>query len=434
MSVVNVYIFCLMPFAAWSILEVRRQHPLVAMAAAGEEVLAAETFFRRREYDRKREAAGIMPCLHMSVVCGKGSSAASSSMSRQSKKWASFQHHMIFDRDRDEYIHVMEDENQHGRWKVARTGRRTFEDDFAARPQVVNTPSTQMEAAEILDRARVQVGEDWKYHYRTNNCEHFVTQCWDEVARSQQAEQVDAIFGATRFIGMVGSSTAIGVMTAATTSGAYLLLIPARLVAPIMGIAAGAVVVGGSLVAGVAYGAREWNLHDRAANAKLLPITVSNESAHPVTVSLRNDHENLNFPIVWDALHASRGVFGVGINSRLVDPKMAEELNPSTLSDNGEMFVLTITNETETDTINISRRVSRGDVIKFDADRRVQMQQIQPEECGICLQNPPNVLLQPCGHWQYCEQCIQQVMHHTATCPLCRQHIKDFYVDRRGEQ
>lgn len=40
-------------------------------------------------------------------------------------------------------------------------------------------------------------------------------------------------------------------------------------------------------------------------------------------------------------------------------------------------------------------------------------------ECGICMDNAPNVLIQPCGHFCICEPCSVELK----TCPRCRVHI-----------
>jgi hypothetical protein len=40
-------------------------------------------------------------------------------------------------------------------------------------------------------------------------------------------------------------------------------------------------------------------------------------------------------------------------------------------------------------------------------------------ECCICMDNAPNVLIQPCGHFCICEPCSVELK----TCPLCRVHI-----------
>ena len=421
---------------------------LAAMAMADGDV-RAEAFYRRREYDLKRASAGIMPCLHMSVTSGRTSSG--NVRSSMSKRHISFDHHAIFDRDREEYVHVVEDEMNPGQWTVARTGKRQFEQDFSVRPQVVRTPSSQEEARGILERAREQIGAVWEFRVLTNNCEHFVRQCWEpsQVPHSSQVRQGVAAIGGSGVIGAVGGAVPTGIavggasittVTTVTTptyffgiawgsTTATVVTTASLPVEAVVGIAAGAAAVGFLGLAAAAYGTREWALRDKATNSKLLPISIYNRSASPVTASVRNDDQTLRFPSLWDTHHSWRSTLGIGVQKCLVDAGMAEELNPPTLSDNNEMFVLAIKDPSRSITIN--QRVSRGDVIFVDADGSVQLQEVESEECGICLHRPPNVLLQPCGHWQYCDECVREVMNRNALCPSCRQPVERFDIDRR---
>ena len=97
-------------------------------------MVSATMFFRRREYDRERELAGIMPCSHVAVVSGRFSSGSGSA-------GVTFEHHAIFDRDRDEYIHVTDDND--GEMRVVRTMRRQFERAYSSRPRVEKPPPEQ---------------------------------------------------------------------------------------------------------------------------------------------------------------------------------------------------------------------------------------------------------------------------------------------------
>ncbi|TNJ26495.1 Ankyrin repeat protein 2 [Giardia muris] len=45
-----------------------------------------------------------------------------------------------------------------------------------------------------------------------------------------------------------------------------------------------------------------------------------------------------------------------------------------------------------------------------------------PLTCIVCLRNPKDTLLQPCGHLCVCSTCAKQIMNQT--CPLCRTPIE----------
>lgn len=42
-----------------------------------------------------------------------------------------------------------------------------------------------------------------------------------------------------------------------------------------------------------------------------------------------------------------------------------------------------------------------------------------PKECIVCLDAPSKVLLNPCGHAQFCNKCATQLK----TCPVCRSDV-----------
>jgi hypothetical protein len=43
--------------------------------------------------------------------------------------------------------------------------------------------------------------------------------------------------------------------------------------------------------------------------------------------------------------------------------------------------------------------------------------------CGICYSQPPDVALNPCGHFSFCGGCANQVFRTSKKCPLCRVNI-----------
>ena len=417
--------------------------------------LMADRLYRRIEYNRRREAAGIVPCLHVAVVSygtsSHNSSFSVSSCASNKGSCIGYEHHAIFDRDRDEYIHVTS--NDEGEFRVVRTLRRAFEAGYTSRPRVVRLPSTTQVAYQILERARWMVdgdnqGSRWEYHPLTNNCEHFVNFCWDPQIppRSDQVNNGLTTLAGSMTVGALGAgipgtivaATVTPVATAVTTTSTYYALgfipwgtaastttVMANLpVGAVIAISAGSVLAGATLLGAAAYGYREWCIADAAANANMLPIAVYNTSNQPITASLSHDPKG---GMAWalDSLYYFRSWSGVGLMSRTTDSQMAEELNPPTSTeDDDDQFVLTIECQPGQPLRSISSIVCRGDVLTFDGQNCTKQDAAEPEECGICLDRRPNALLQPCGHWGYCEACIQQVQRRTNTCPTCRGTIE----------
>lgn len=44
--------------------------------------------------------------------------------------------------------------------------------------------------------------------------------------------------------------------------------------------------------------------------------------------------------------------------------------------------------------------------------------------CAICFENEAIMVLNPCGHAKFCNQCIQQHMENSPVCPICRSRIE----------
>lgn len=42
------------------------------------------------------------------------------------------------------------------------------------------------------------------------------------------------------------------------------------------------------------------------------------------------------------------------------------------------------------------------------------------EECEICLERKPDCIVLPCGHIQYCEECLEHWLDENRSCPTCR--------------
>ena len=284
----------------------------------------------------------------------------------------------------------------------------------------------------------------WEYHLGTNNCEHFVRQCWtgDEDARSQQVQATVATLGGSGAVGMVsaGVGTLLPVAGLTTTVVTETLvpflwwsttttattIVPALPAAAVAGIASGAAVLGGLAFVAVGFGTQKRLRRLRAAIAELVPVSIKNQSTRPITASL----SNLDGPApgLEDALHRWRAKLDVGAMSCEISPAMFGELNPATVEDTSPMsrrFELTV----EGQTLN----VCRGDVLVFEGRhlRKVAIPDHELEDdfrCKICLDRPCNVVLQPCGHWEICDQCSQRLLDRghgrPYDCPVCREPVE----------
>ena len=45
------------------------------------------------------------------------------------------------------------------------------------------------------------------------------------------------------------------------------------------------------------------------------------------------------------------------------------------------------------------------------------------KECIICLTNPKNTIMMPCGHLCVCDECAIPITKSTKQCPVCRAAI-----------
>lgn len=54
--------------------------------------------------------------------------------------------------------------------------------------------------------------------------------------------------------------------------------------------------------------------------------------------------------------------------------------------------------------------------------------QVENETCSICITNPSNVIMQPCGHGGYCQECITEWIKNKNECPLCKLKINQILL------
>lgn len=391
-----------------------------------------------------------MPCMHVAVVyngTGRGSSSISSG-----NTGFSCQHHAIFDQEMEEYIHVSRKGNN-GNGGVVVEGRRSFES--SGQPRVVKQPATVEEGRQILARARaLAAGGAWDYRVLSHNCEHFVNECWNSGNPPQSTEARTAVrslggSGAVGAIsgGIAGTITAsvvtpiaTTVTTTATETAYFLGFIPWGTVTTttsatvmtglplgaVIGIGVGGTVVAGAAATGIAYGVREDIYAKKARNAQLVPITVYNRSDQAITASLQIKDSTLT-----DKFYRWRAFIGIGVMSVDIASNMAAQLNPPTVADSFDTdFELTVSQSHPF--AKWSCTVQRGDIaILARGGRRLRLRTASRTvdlECCICRNSPPNIILRPCGHWEFCEQCILQIIGRNALCPLCQQGIQEYDV------
>ena len=59
-----------------------------------------------------------------------------------------------------------------------------------------------------------------------------------------------------------------------------------------------------------------------------------------------------------------------------------------------------------------------------ESDDEIQLQpQVRIPTCVVCMDNPPNVVLVPCGHQNLCSPCANQWKDENGTCPTDRKEI-----------
>jgi len=77
-------------------------------------------------------------------------------------------------------------------------------------------------------------------------------------------------------------------------------------------------------------------------------------------------------------------------------------------------------------------RVSKKDIkvisdIDIGTSEKVKIDKIYEEEspdCVICMDNPHNVVIVPCGHYCLCNDCALILEKTSKKCPMCRGHIE----------
>lgn len=65
---------------------------------------------------------------------------------------------------------------------------------------------------------------------------------------------------------------------------------------------------------------------------------------------------------------------------------------------------------------------------KLDKIKCTEAKENEDKECSICMKNEKNVLLQPCGHFHYCAECLKTVIKDKTICPFCRDPINDVNI------
>jgi hypothetical protein len=64
-----------------------------------------------------------------------------------------------------------------------------------------------------------------------------------------------------------------------------------------------------------------------------------------------------------------------------------------------------------------------GDNAAGEAAQEGQIEDGEGKECLICLTEPRNTLIMPCGHLCVCSDCGNTIHTKKYTCPVCRGNI-----------
>jgi hypothetical protein len=57
--------------------------------------------------------------------------------------------------------------------------------------------------------------------------------------------------------------------------------------------------------------------------------------------------------------------------------------------------------------------------VRMDEEEDIDENQL----CVVCLENPREEVLVPCGHWVMCSECCAEIKSSSNECPMCRQEI-----------
>src|SRR3989344_4253045 len=73
-------------------------------------------------------------------------------------------------------------------------------------------------------------------------------------------------------------------------------------------------------------------------------------------------------------------------------------------------------------------RIKKDDIITLsDDDIKINIKKIyeEPDEtCIICMDDVKELVIVPCGHYNMCKNCSQQIFKTTKKCPCCRTIIE----------
>merc|ERR1711971_200259 len=57
---------------------------------------------------------------------------------------------------------------------------------------------------------------------------------------------------------------------------------------------------------------------------------------------------------------------------------------------------------------------------------RIPDEHIEENQCAICIENKRTHAAVPCGHFNLCLRCCEQIRLTTNKCPICRRNIDSF--------
>lgn len=96
-------------------------------------------------------------------------------------------------------------------------------------------------------------------------------------------------------------------------------------------------------------------------------------------------------------------------------------------SDNSdtESYGSSCSSDEEVEEVHGSQNQSRNSSTIFRRRRR-RNDSIEDSLCVVCFDSPRNTAVFPCGHLQFCTQCVASVMRERKCCPVCQLAIEEY--------
>lgn len=95
-------------------------------------------------------------------------------------------------------------------------------------------------------------------------------------------------------------------------------------------------------------------------------------------------------------------------------------------SSDTESYGSSCSSDEELDEVHGSQNQSRNSSTIYRRRRRRRNDSIEDSMCVVCFDSPRNTAVFPCGHLQFCTQCVVSVMRERKCCPVCQLAIEEY--------